>query len=363
MLAAIASPRRREILRLVWSEELAAGAIHRAMPDVTFGAVSLQLRRWSTPGSSNRDPRAGTVSIARGATRSGPSARMLEGMWGDALWRLKLQAELLRHAAAPGRSAPTHGWRQPGRENSNRHAISRIASIGRSSSRRRRRPCSASSPRASAGRRGGARAPRSSRRAADASTSAMPTASRARARWSRSSRRRGSSSPRLQQRQPHSAGQLARHDQPGAAGARHAARSAPRVRRGRLRATSTSRAGAISCRSSATWSRTSSTLDAADSHRRMVRRLVGNERGHAADRRSRRSPAPTSVPRPLQPARRARRSRPSHRRDTTLHARPAPATAGRHPALPGNAPRRLGRRRDRRKRARQRHERLRASGR
>ena len=40
----MASPRRREILRLVWSDELAAGEIHASMPDVTFGAVSLQLR-------------------------------------------------------------------------------------------------------------------------------------------------------------------------------------------------------------------------------------------------------------------------------------------------------------------------------
>ena len=44
ILTTLASPRRREILRLVWKEELTAGAIHRAMPDVTFGAVSLQLR-------------------------------------------------------------------------------------------------------------------------------------------------------------------------------------------------------------------------------------------------------------------------------------------------------------------------------
>jgi uncharacterized protein YndB with AHSA1/START domain len=44
ILAAIASPRRREILRLVWDRELSAGEIHGAMPDVTFGAVSLQLR-------------------------------------------------------------------------------------------------------------------------------------------------------------------------------------------------------------------------------------------------------------------------------------------------------------------------------
>ncbi len=44
LLDAIGSPRRREILRLVWNEEQPAGAIHRAMPDVTFGAISLQLR-------------------------------------------------------------------------------------------------------------------------------------------------------------------------------------------------------------------------------------------------------------------------------------------------------------------------------
>src|SRR5438105_4156008 len=44
LLAAVASPRRREILRLLWTTELTAGAIHDAMPDVTFGAVSLQLK-------------------------------------------------------------------------------------------------------------------------------------------------------------------------------------------------------------------------------------------------------------------------------------------------------------------------------
>ena len=44
LLAAIASPRRREILRLVWDGEQQAGAIASAMPDVTHGAVSLHLR-------------------------------------------------------------------------------------------------------------------------------------------------------------------------------------------------------------------------------------------------------------------------------------------------------------------------------
>ena len=41
---ALAAPRRREILRLVWNREMSAGEIHRALPDVTFGAVSQHLR-------------------------------------------------------------------------------------------------------------------------------------------------------------------------------------------------------------------------------------------------------------------------------------------------------------------------------
>jgi DNA-binding transcriptional ArsR family regulator len=102
MLAAVASPRRREILRLVWSEELEAGAIHRAMPDVTFGAVSLQLRALADAGlvESRSDGRHRLYRARREAL--GPVGRMLEGMWGDALWRLKLQAELLETRRGPG---------------------------------------------------------------------------------------------------------------------------------------------------------------------------------------------------------------------------------------------------------------------
>ncbi len=94
VLSALASPRRREILRLVWAAERCAGDIHRAMSDVTFGAVSLQLRTLA---------RAGLVE-ARAESRQrfyrarpdalGPAAEVLESMWSDALARLKLQAEL-----------------------------------------------------------------------------------------------------------------------------------------------------------------------------------------------------------------------------------------------------------------------------
>jgi len=104
-LAAIASPRRREILRLVWDGELAAGDIARAMPDVTFGAVSLQLRALLEAGLLEcRADRTQRFYRAR-QDALGAVAQMLEVMWNDALWRLKLSAELeqTRRGPTPGR--------------------------------------------------------------------------------------------------------------------------------------------------------------------------------------------------------------------------------------------------------------------
>jgi DNA-binding transcriptional ArsR family regulator len=101
VLSALASPRRQEILRLVWREELSAGAIHRAMPDVTFGAVSLQLRELLEAGlvearaeNRNRFYRARREAL-------GAVGQMLERMWDDALWRLRLQAELEESRRGP----------------------------------------------------------------------------------------------------------------------------------------------------------------------------------------------------------------------------------------------------------------------
>ena len=100
-LAAVASPRRREILRLVWDRECAAGDIHQAMPDVSFGAVSLQLRALSDAGlvSCRREHRHRFYRANRDAL--GPFAEALERMWDDALWRLKLQAELEHSRRGP----------------------------------------------------------------------------------------------------------------------------------------------------------------------------------------------------------------------------------------------------------------------
>ena len=94
LLAAIASPRRREILRLIWRDEMQAGAIASAMPDVTFGAVSLQLRALidAEAVTVRTDGRQRFYRANRERLRH--VARALEQMWDDALWRLKLQAEL-----------------------------------------------------------------------------------------------------------------------------------------------------------------------------------------------------------------------------------------------------------------------------
>ncbi len=101
ILEAIASPRRLEILRLTWRDEQTAGAIHRAMPDVTFGAVSLQLRSLLDAGllevraeQRNRYYRARRDAL-------GPLAKMLERMWDDALWKLKLAAKLEESRRGP----------------------------------------------------------------------------------------------------------------------------------------------------------------------------------------------------------------------------------------------------------------------
>ena len=101
LISAIGSPRRREILRLLWEQELTAGAIHQAMPDVTFGAVSLQLKVLADAGlvESRPDAQFRVYKVRRDAL--GPVAAMLEEMWTDALWHLKLKAELKESRRGP----------------------------------------------------------------------------------------------------------------------------------------------------------------------------------------------------------------------------------------------------------------------
>jgi DNA-binding transcriptional ArsR family regulator len=100
-LQLLSSPRRCEILRLVWTDEQSAGAIAAAMPDVTFGAVSLHLKALRDAGVV--DVRADHRHRYYRANRTalGPLRRVLEAMWSDALWQLKLAAELEESRRGP----------------------------------------------------------------------------------------------------------------------------------------------------------------------------------------------------------------------------------------------------------------------
>ncbi len=114
-LTAIASPRRQEILRLLWHGERTAGDLNAAMPDVTFGAVSLHLKVLLDAGLVARraEGRQRIYKVRREAL--GPMAAMLETMWADALWQLKLAAELehtRRGPCARGHRAKRHRARQ-----------------------------------------------------------------------------------------------------------------------------------------------------------------------------------------------------------------------------------------------------------
>jgi len=101
LLGAVASPRRQEILRLVWQREMSAGDIHGAMPDVTFGAVSLQLKSLSAAGLVDARAEGRFRYYRANRTALGPVASALEAMWDDALWRLKLAAELEQTRRGP----------------------------------------------------------------------------------------------------------------------------------------------------------------------------------------------------------------------------------------------------------------------
>lgn len=103
VLLALGAPRRRDILHLVRRRERSAGEIHRALGDVTFGAVSQHLGVLE---------RAGLVTVRRdGRSRLyqarpeglEPLREWLESMWDDALASLKHLAESEERRATSGR--------------------------------------------------------------------------------------------------------------------------------------------------------------------------------------------------------------------------------------------------------------------
>jgi DNA-binding transcriptional ArsR family regulator len=93
LIEAIRAPRRREVLRLVWDRELAAGQIHRAMPEVSFGAISQHLKvlRDADAVEVRREGKHRYYRARREAM--GSLAIWLEQMWATSLDRLGELAE------------------------------------------------------------------------------------------------------------------------------------------------------------------------------------------------------------------------------------------------------------------------------
>jgi len=90
---ALAAPRRREILRLVWDRERSAGDIRREHPDVSFGAISQHLAVLESAGLVSRREEGRFRYYAARRKELGHLGKWLENMWDEALADLKSHAE------------------------------------------------------------------------------------------------------------------------------------------------------------------------------------------------------------------------------------------------------------------------------
>ena len=93
VLHALGEPRRREILRRTWTDEVSAGDLHRAFGDVTFGAVSQHLRVLADANlvTCRREGRKRYYRARR--DELGAMKRWLEQMWARSLEDLAALAE------------------------------------------------------------------------------------------------------------------------------------------------------------------------------------------------------------------------------------------------------------------------------
>src|SRR4051812_10376977 len=86
-LEIVSHPRRREILRLVWTDERSAGDIAERF-DVSFGAVSQQLRVLRDAGFVHVRAQGNQRFYRADRERLGSLATVLEAMWAASLDRL-----------------------------------------------------------------------------------------------------------------------------------------------------------------------------------------------------------------------------------------------------------------------------------
>lgn len=83
-LQVIAEPRRRQILGLVWDDELSAGAIANEF-DVTFGAISQHLAVLRHSGFVDVRAEGNRRLYRVNKDALGPLRQVLETMWSDTL--------------------------------------------------------------------------------------------------------------------------------------------------------------------------------------------------------------------------------------------------------------------------------------
>ena len=109
---ALADPRRREILRLVWTEEMPAAQIAVHFDDITRSAVSqhLGVLRHAQMVTERRD---GTRRLYRAShAEMARLRRFLDGYWSESLGRLQDLVESVQASELPGSAGspqPTKG--------------------------------------------------------------------------------------------------------------------------------------------------------------------------------------------------------------------------------------------------------------
>ena len=94
-------PRRQALIGLLWKNEMGAGDLARAIPDVSFSAVSQHLARLRAQGvvQVRREGRRRFYTLDRDAL--GPLRSYFEELWGDRLLRLKALAEREERESVP----------------------------------------------------------------------------------------------------------------------------------------------------------------------------------------------------------------------------------------------------------------------
>lgn len=91
-LAAVASPRRRRLLRLMWQRELSAGELAGHF-DISWPAVSQHLGTLKAAGLIRERREGRNRYYLADADTVGPLAAVLQQMWADDLDRLAELAE------------------------------------------------------------------------------------------------------------------------------------------------------------------------------------------------------------------------------------------------------------------------------